>query len=54
MQGSYWLLVRIENGYYIWQSPDKFYQLTRTNTPPSSTAGYKNLESIGRLKVLKS
>lgn len=54
MPSAYWQLVAPRGGYYVWHSTDGTYQVTRTKTPPDTTAGYHNLDSLLRLKgILK-
>lgn len=47
---AYWTFLFTEHKYNVWQSPDGYYQVTKTKAPPVSTAGYKDLNAIWKLK----
>lgn len=49
-----WELVEVRGAYRIWRSPWGTYQATRGATPPDTTAGYYNLQTLLKLKGLAS
>lgn len=53
MQKGYWVFVETRGEYNIWRSQDGYYQITKGSTPPDTTAGYRVLDSLLKLKGLK-
>jgi len=50
---TYWTFLKTVGKYNVWTSPDGYFQVTQTKTPPDSTAGYKELDSLLSLKGIK-
>jgi len=47
---SYWTFLKTVGEYNVWTSSDGYFQVTQSATPPDTTAGYKNLDSLLKLK----
>ena len=44
------LIYPSKSGYYYWKHSDGYYNVTQSNTPPTTEAGYNSLIPLMSLK----
>lgn len=48
----FWQMIETRRGGYVWKSRDGMFQLTGTDVPPDTTAGYVSIDVMLRVKGL--